>query len=108
MIQHAQTHAVHAAIERTAFVFAGHQHRLVDGIRVRKRQAFARCFIAIGAAEQVDIPLLERLYCSLPVGIAQHSNRHLQYLADQAGIFGGESLIVAPATGYVEGRIIRC
>ncbi|MNO75858.1 hypothetical protein D3C76_669210 [compost metagenome] len=72
MVKHAQAQAGQVHVERPAFVFACYQHRLVNGIRLRQRQAVAGRFVAIGAAKQVDITMPERLYCRLPAGEAQH------------------------------------
>ncbi len=107
VIQHAQAHAVHARGERAPLVLAGDQHRLVDGIGVGKGQAIGGGFIAIGAAEQVDVTAFERRHCRLPAGIALDLDRQLQGLADQVGVFGRQTLVVAATTGDVEGGIVR-
>ncbi|MNN60067.1 hypothetical protein D3C81_1752240 [compost metagenome] len=66
-----------------------------------------RCrFIAVGTAEQVDVAAFECLYRCLSAVEAQHAYRQLQCKADQVCILGGEALIVAAATGDVEGRIV--
>lgn len=108
VVKHAQTHAGQAHVQRPAFVFAGYQHRLVDGVGVRQCQAIAGRFVAIGAAKQVDIAVPECLHRRLSAGKTQHPYRQLQRLADQARVLGGKALVVAAATGDVERRVVRC
>lgn len=73
---------------------------------MRKRQSLGCRFVTIGTAEQVDFAAFERLNRRLPVRVAHDLDREVQRLADQAGIFGGESLVDLAASGDVEGWIV--
>jgi len=110
VIEHAQAHAGQACVQCPRFVFARDQHRLVNGIGVRQGQAVAGRFVAIGAAQQVDVALPECFYSGLAAGKTQHAYRQLQGRTDQVCIFGGEPLVVMAATGDVERRVVggRC
>lgn len=106
MVEHTQAHAGQVHVQRPFFVFTRYQYRLVDGIGPRQCQAVTGRFVAIGAAQQVNIPVPERLYRRLPAGETQHPHWQLQGLADQACILGGQALVVVAATGDVERRIV--
>lgn len=59
VVEHTQAHAGKVHVQCPVFVFTRYQYRLVDGIGARQCQAVTGRFVAIGAAQQVDIPVPE-------------------------------------------------
>ncbi|MCY1418550.1 hypothetical protein D9M71_341110 [compost metagenome] len=108
VIDHAQAQASQTGIKRAAFVFAGHQHRLIDGVGSGKHHPRCGGFKAIGTAEHVYLPQGQGFHRFLAAGKAPDLNRQAQRVLQYSGNVSSQAFVVATAGGHVEGWIIRC
>ncbi len=107
VIDHAQAHPGQAIGQRAGFTLAGDQHRLVDGVGDRQRNVLVDGFEAVGAAQQIDLPVLQSLDGGFPGGEAVYLDGQPEGAGENARVVRRDPFVVTPAGGDIEGRIIR-
>ena len=90
-----------------AHVLLPDDHRLVQGIRARQQQVRDLGLEAGGAADQVDLAILQRLDGLAPGRVATHLDADVERFADQPEVVGGDPLQLAAADGDDQWRIVR-
>ena len=107
MVDHAQAQACKTLGERARLSLAGHQHRLVDGIRPGKFQLRVGSLETVRSAEQVNPAVFKCLDGSVPGRKTLHGDRYVQGVGQKADVIGSEAFIVLTADGHVERWIVR-
>jgi len=106
VIEHCHALAGQVVIQYLAVTAAGHQGRLVVGIRARQQQLRVGRFIAIGGAEEIHRPLLQRLDHLIAGVITPNLDGDMQGLADQCGKIGRDTFEFVVVIGQVKRCVI--